>query len=627
MKKVYLLCLAFGLVVQVSAQSNTDSLRHIWNDPAQADTSRLKALLDVAWELLYSNPDSGRSLAWQGLEFARSKGNQRWQGKMWNTIASSYNVKGNYVAALEYYQKGLAAMQEAGDKKGTAAVSNNIGLVYRNMGNNPQAFVYYKIDLQLQEELNNKNGIANAYNNLGTLYNDEGHYNKALEYYQKCLRQMEELNDKAGMALSYNNIGAIYTELNQQQQALEYFGKSLVIRQELGDQRGVANLYNNMGICRKELKQFDQALELYRKGQFIQERLDDKPGLATSYYYTGITYLDQKAYTQAVKWCKQGLDLSRSLGAIRNQRNTCGCLHKAYKGMDQYQQALVYHEQYLLMIDSLQKEETNQRLEQLEFSKQVLADSLGKEEEKLKLQMAYQTQVRKKDRLVQLSLVAGLVVLLLALGFWSRMLYFRRYSQLFQDKAEHLEKQQLLNEIALLKTQVNPHFLFNSLSILSSLVRVNPDLSEQFIDQLSRSYRYILEQKEQSLVTLRTELDFIQSYVFLLKIRFENKFDLRFYLPETALDQYKIAPLTLQLLVENAVKHNRMSLKEPLVVEVLLEEGPFLLVKNRLQPRAATPASTGLGLQNIINRYLLLTDRPVWAGERKDEFVVSLPLL
>lgn len=198
---------------------------------------------------------------------------------------------------------------------------------------------------------------------------------------------------------------------------------------------------------------------------------------------------------------------------------------------------------------------------------------------------------------------------------------------MFQHKAEYLEKQQLINEIALLRTQVNPHFLFNSLSILASLVHVNADLSEQFIDQLSRSYRYILEQKEQSLVFLRTELEFIQSYAFLLKIRFENKFDLRFDLPDDVLDKYKIAPLTLQLLVENAVKHNRMSLKDPLVVEVSLGEQQTLIVKNHLQPRFTPAASTGLGLQNIINRYALLTDRPVWAGECEDSFMVKLPLL
>jgi len=101
----------------------------------------------------------------------------------------------------------------------------------------------------------------------------------------------------------------------------------------------------------------------------------------------------------------------------------------------------------------------------------------------------------------------------------------------------------------------------------------------------------------------------------------------RFELPEAVLDQYKIAPLTLQLLVENAVKHNRMSVREPLIVYAGLGDGPSLIVRNHLQPRITPTKSTGVGLQNIINRYALLTDRPVWAGEREDEFVVRVPLL
>jgi len=238
----------------------------------------------------------------------------------------------------------------------------------------------------------------------------------------------------------------------------------------------------------------------------------------------------------------------------------------------------------------------------------------------------HQSEVRRKNQVMNVLMIVGIVILVFALGFLSRMLYFRRNSQKFQSKAEYLEKQQLLNEIALLKTQVNPHFLFNSLSILSSLVRISPELSEQFIDQLSRSYRYILEQKEQSLVTLRTELEFIKSYSFLLKIRFENKFDLQINLTETDLDQYKIAPLTLQLLIENAVKHNRMSAKEPLLIDIFIDD-KYLVVQNPLQLRPQQEASTGTGLNNIINRYALLTECSVRAGESDRHFVVKIPLL
>ncbi|GAB4044205.1 sensor histidine kinase [Spirosoma litoris] len=195
-----------------------------------------------------------------------------------------------------------------------------------------------------------------------------------------------------------------------------------------------------------------------------------------------------------------------------------------------------------------------------------------------------------------------------------------------QVRAERLEKENVQAQFAALKSQVNPHFLFNSLSILSSLVHADAELSEKFIDQLSRAYRYILEQKDNERVLLKTELEFIQAYRFLLNIRFENKFDVIINVPEADLTRYSIAPLTLQLLVENAVKHNRMSVKEPLKVHIQLE-GDCLVVRNNLQPRPQSETSTGVGLQNIITRYAMLTEESVWVGESDGSFVVKIPLL
>ncbi|QJW90776.1 histidine kinase [Spirosoma taeanense] len=221
----------------------------------------------------------------------------------------------------------------------------------------------------------------------------------------------------------------------------------------------------------------------------------------------------------------------------------------------------------------------------------------------------------------------GLTVMAMLAAFY--LAANRRANQRLEDvqvRAERLEKENLQAQFAALKSQVNPHFLFNSLSILSSLVHADADLSERFIDQLSRAYRYILEQKDNERVLLRTELEFIQAYRFLLNIRFENKFDVVINVPEADQNRYSIAPLTLQLLVENAVKHNRMSAKEPLQVHIHLD-GESLLVHNNFQPRPQSETSTGVGLQNIVNRYALLTDRPVWIGENEGSFIVKIPLL
>ncbi len=200
--------------------------------------------------------------------------------------------------------------------------------------------------------------------------------------------------------------------------------------------------------------------------------------------------------------------------------------------------------------------------------------------------------------------------------------------RLMEIHAEQLMKENALAQFEALKNQVSPHFLFNSLSILSSLVHVDPNLSEKFINQLSKAYRYILEQKDNETVSLQTELDFLASYTFLLKIRFENKFDVKIFITDQQAERYRIAPLTLQLLVENCVKHNRMSLEEPLVATISTEHD-HLVVANPLRPRSEVErvTSTGIGLENIKNRYRLLTKTPVQMGQYGELFKVKIPLL
>jgi hypothetical protein len=193
-------------------------------------------------------------------------------------------------------------------------------------------------------------------------------------------------------------------------------------------------------------------------------------------------------------------------------------------------------------------------------------------------------------------------------------------------RSQQLEIENVQVQLAALKNQVNPHFLFNSLSILASLVETDTRLSVQFINKLSRAYRYTLEQQDHDLVPLQTELTFIESYIFLLKIRFEGKFDVELNVPTAARSAYLIAPLTLQLLIENAVKHSTMSAASPLHVHLYLE-GDTLVVRNPLQGRPTPYASTGVGLKNIHNRYRLLTNRAVQVSSTGGFFEVRIPLL
>lgn len=177
-----------------------------------------------------------------------------------------------------------------------------------------------------------------------------------------------------------------------------------------------------------------------------------------------------------------------------------------------------------------------------------------------------------------------------------------------------------------LKNQINPHFLFNSLNVLASLVHIDTDLSEKFIDQLARSYRYLLEQKDKDLVPLKTEIDFVHSFTFLLKIRFGEKLKVNIR-PDKKTMGYYVAPLTLQLLIENAVKHNMISAETPLVIDIYNEEDDFLVVSNNLQLRDKLLPSTGVGQNNIKSRYKLFTSTEVVFEATNDKYTVRIPFI
>jgi len=189
-----------------------------------------------------------------------------------------------------------------------------------------------------------------------------------------------------------------------------------------------------------------------------------------------------------------------------------------------------------------------------------------------------------------------------------------------------LQNKNLQTQFEILKSQVNPHFLFNSLNVLTSLIKLEPDLAEQFTEQLAKVYRYILENKDKDLVLVQTEIDFLQAYVFLLDIRFKDKLFVDFSVEEEALHMY-VVPLALQLILENCIKHNTFSRKSPLRIKIYSDKCCYVTVSNNLQKRESHFASTGVGLKNIESRYALLCDHKTEFTQTKTEFIARIPLL
>lgn len=190
---------------------------------------------------------------------------------------------------------------------------------------------------------------------------------------------------------------------------------------------------------------------------------------------------------------------------------------------------------------------------------------------------------------------------------------------------EFLEKENSKAKINILQAQISPHFLFNNFNALNALIEDSPKIAQQYLDALSDIYRYLLNYKNEELVPLGKELEFIEKYLFLLKIRFNNNIKCVIEIDE--LSDLFIPPATFQILVENAVRHNEISTRRQLHISIKKIGNSIIQIKNNLQPKKGNHTGSKLGLKNISDRFLFYTDNLVQVTRTNEEFIVDLPIL
>jgi len=209
-----------------------------------------------------------------------------------------------------------------------------------------------------------------------------------------------------------------------------------------------------------------------------------------------------------------------------------------------------------------------------------------------------------------------LIVVLIVYSYY----FFRSWRESLLNE-ERLKLETLALQYESLKNQVNPHFLFNSLNVLTSLIERDKDASIKYVKQLSDVFRYVLDQNVRELVPVETELKFIESYKFLQNIRFGNNFHIETNIKEK---NFLMVPLALQILVENAVKHNEISTENPLTIHIY-DDDDYLYISNNLQPRGNLPDSNQIGLKTLDFQYEFLAKRKMEVLNADNQFIVKLP--
>lgn len=223
---------------------------------------------------------------------------------------------------------------------------------------------------------------------------------------------------------------------------------------------------------------------------------------------------------------------------------------------------------------------------------------------------------------VQKELVNFLISWLIGISIGSLVFFYQEWNSSLK-REQKLKEEKLIFQYETLKNQVNPHFLFNSLNTLSSLVSKDAKLAEKFISRFSSIYRYILENRDVEMINLTNEIAFVENFFFLQKIRDDGKIDLNLDLNDA--DKYEILPISLQLLVENALKHNAATKDKPLKISVSMEDN-YVVVQNNIQPKMQIEPSSKTGLKNLQERVKLVLNREVLVDSSGGSFIVKIPV-
>ncbi len=430
---------------------NADSLWGVWNDTAQPDSSRLQAMNDLAWSLLFTQPDSAYQLAQLQYDFAINIADTGGQAGAYNVMGISFWVRGDFPQALSYYEKSIPLKAAIGDKKGLAGAYNNIGAIYSSQGNAPLALEYYLKSLTLKEELNDKVGMAASYNNIGLIYRNREEFVEAEDYLNRALVLREELGDESKLAMAYTNMGGVYLDQRLYEQANAYYNKAQGLYEKLEDIKGVAVCLENKGLIHKYQYLYDEALPYFEESHQLRQQINDPKMLAMSAANYGSIFNAKQRYQQALELCEEGLRIAREIQVLEEEKLNCHCLSEAYVGLGNHQQALHYFKQYVAVRDSMInerniKEITGMQLK-FEFDKEQYADSLNFAQQQQEQAFIHEQEVGRQKTYTYLGIVGFVIMLILAALIWRGYTLKQQHNRVLGQKNEQLhEKNQIIEE-------------------------------------------------------------------------------------------------------------------------------------------------------------------------------------
>jgi tetratricopeptide (TPR) repeat protein len=504
----------------------------------------IRALIEFGIEYFYKNEYS-KAIGYfnNALEVAKVVGNSVLISECMSEIGIVYKNQGDYNQALNYYNQALKLAKQSTDTSWIASCQINIGNVYKEKGFLNIAQKHYLEALKIMETLGENRRIAACYQNIGDIYNKQLDYDKALEYFNKSLELASEENDKVRQISIYLNTGDVHIKTGQYKTARSFLQKAILLYDETGYQheRDFCNIL--MGNSWLNEGDHYKAIEYYEKALEISQLKNDKTSIAEIEGNLGQTYFYLQDYQKALELFTSSLETAEGNGSLELMIKAKSNISNIYKILNQPHLALQYFREYSLLKDSLFNAEKYKAIKEMEvkYESEKNEQQLDFLTEKNEIQ---DLKLSRRNRML-FALIA-IIALLILVGF------LLRKQNLLKSKHNAIELEQRL-----LRSQMNPHFIFNSLiAIQSYIYKKEPVAAGDYLAKFAELVRLILENSRVEYVSLKKEIETLENYLELQSLRFEKKFDFSVELlnniePENTM----LPPMFAQPFIENAIEH------------------------------------------------------------------------
>lgn len=504
------------------------------------------------------------------------------------------------------------------------------GTAYSFLGKNTKALEHQMRAYKLFDSLQNQTGKVVSLLNIAYTHIHLYEYKKAKDYLLQTLGMTDKTNSKLLMSI-YANLGISCTELGEYNEGITYYEKALTHYEKSDYLDAMALMYHGIAINQDKLKNKELAESYYLKGLDYQKIGNSDYVLSGLALSLGELYLEQNQLELSKKYLDIGGEAADRYKSTYYLEIYYKDLVKWSKAKGNYKAALENYEKLTVLRDSIYSLEivkSNNEIEE-KFQSELKSNEI----QLLKAQKDLATAEVEKNKFWSLILILVTILCLAAIVIlYQNYKGNKKTNELLKlekiqlaERNRLLETENILVQFETLKTQVSPHFLFNSLNALTSLIKTDKEKALRFTKEFSKIFRSTLELKEKNIITLKEELEHVNSYLYLQRMRFDSNLVININVDSNSLNDY-LPPFSLQMVIENAIKHNTITSESPLIIEVKTTQD-FLVVTNNLQCRLVTEDSTKTGVKNITSRYRYISELEPSFEVKNNLFYVKLPLI